>query len=692
MNLSAQPSSVIHDPPSQSQRHSRRHKSVNALPAFSFGQSSNFEGISTKPATPPLEPAFEESERSSPTKHRRFASEFIGAGGAAGGAILVNPSPSHSQTNSPNVENFTPSVNIPTRGGHKHRRSGAISSQDISAVTRQTGNDPVQQLGDLSLLPISRPSSTGPSESSRSGADSPALPRTPSPTRVQFAPNVTVIAPPVPEIPARFASRSPKQPFFNQPRPSYDLPESPLLESPMLDDSMNDFGPAITQNRPSSLFIETISLQPPAESDFDIAMLNQNFDDDPTSAISEVPSQVIPLTPSMPSTPKTYDTDSTVIDLDDAEEPWHSTSHAAKGKSFSKARRSMHSAALSIGFAGPGMHYHRRAESAPELDPFDYHRPEVVRLNSASASEKGFTMEDVFEEDEEEARDSLEAAGSSFDTSIPTEEQRQSLGCLVGGTYQTIGADKMAPMASRTSTSPRSTTSDSNAGSNRHVSDSIQFSFPLKQEALDADDADNDYGQGPTRDYLGSSNTAYATSSRATRYADDVMQSPPVTPDVTNESTASASSTPRLDTDHSSYISGRQLNVPHTFSESGNDLRASRDTSVPSLTSGKSTTTNGQMRYPSSLISPAVTDGNSWNGSTSSVYSRPEWRRKRSSIVSLSRLVGNPFGDNRSKLSIEQNARCQTSQGVAVTKERKPSRLSRFLKIGRKGRGAATEE
>ncbi|KAH6898290.1 hypothetical protein B0T10DRAFT_577886 [Thelonectria olida] len=59
-------------------------------------------------------------------------------------------------------------------------------------------------------------------------------------------------------------------------------------------------------------------------------------------------------------------------------------------------RRRLHSAQGMKGFSGPGMHYHRRAESAPDLPPFDPGRAGIHRFNSSS------TMADVFEEDEED--------------------------------------------------------------------------------------------------------------------------------------------------------------------------------------------------------------------------------------------------------------------------------------------------
>ncbi|OAA73978.1 cell wall proline rich protein [Cordyceps fumosorosea ARSEF 2679] len=93
---------------------------------------------------------------------------------------------------------------------------------------------------------------------------------------------------------------------------------------------------------------------------------------------------------------------SPMIDLDAALGPfntplphnpeWEAAQRAAGGA----GRRRLHSAQGMKGFGGPGMHYHRRAESAPDLPPFDAGRAGINRFSSNS------TMADVFEEEEEE--------------------------------------------------------------------------------------------------------------------------------------------------------------------------------------------------------------------------------------------------------------------------------------------------
>ncbi|RAL66816.1 hypothetical protein DID88_007599 [Monilinia fructigena] len=78
-------------------------------------------------------------------------------------------------------------------------------------------------------------------------------------------------------------------------------------------------------------------------------------------------------------------------------------------------QRRMHSAAGMGGFIGPGMHYHRRAESAPEMVPFE-NRFGIHRLGSSS------TMADVFEEDEEDDEWEDTKASSDKDSLTRTED------------------------------------------------------------------------------------------------------------------------------------------------------------------------------------------------------------------------------------------------------------------------------
>ncbi|KAF2269802.1 hypothetical protein CC78DRAFT_239939 [Lojkania enalia] len=116
----------------------RRQKSVNALPDFSFNPASADNSSVSSPLTPPLSPSVSTTPTtpSRPIGHRRGGSEFIGGDGRSGGAALLSSSPTKGDGVLP-----PPSTSLrpgPSAGrrGHAHRRSGAISSHDLSSIIR----------------------------------------------------------------------------------------------------------------------------------------------------------------------------------------------------------------------------------------------------------------------------------------------------------------------------------------------------------------------------------------------------------------------------------------------------------------------------------------------------------------------------------------------------------------------------
>ncbi|KAI5465933.1 hypothetical protein BGZ63DRAFT_349099 [Mariannaea sp. PMI_226] len=127
--------------------------------------------------------------------------------------------------------------------------------------------------------------------------------------------------------------------------------------------------------------------------------------DDPELLEPSMPTVTVTESPSLPQNEikKEEETAYPMIDLDAALGPfntplplnpeWEAAQRAAGNIN---GRRRLHSAQVMKGFSGPGMHYHRRAESAPDLPPFDAGRAGMHRFNSSS------TMADVFEEDEED--------------------------------------------------------------------------------------------------------------------------------------------------------------------------------------------------------------------------------------------------------------------------------------------------
>ncbi|CAN8098904.1 unnamed protein product [Discula destructiva] len=113
------------------------------------------------------------------------------------------------------------------------------------------------------------------------------------------------------------------------------------------------------------------------------------------------------------------DTAYPVIDLDAALGPFNTplprnAEWEAAQKAGGVLKRQLHSAAGMSRFSGPGMHYthHQRAQSSPEMPPFEFRRG-INRFGSSS------TMADVFEEEEEDDDSDNAKSSSSTGSSTP---------------------------------------------------------------------------------------------------------------------------------------------------------------------------------------------------------------------------------------------------------------------------------
>lgn len=127
-------SSAEDDPPNQAPSTiQERRRPAAPLPAFNFRPAEYEPPLGLPPGSP-------DSSASSPSKpiraggHRRGGSEFIGGDGQTGGPGLMSSSPTKGETSLPLPAPADPSSRRGGRRGHTHRRSGAISSHDLSAV------------------------------------------------------------------------------------------------------------------------------------------------------------------------------------------------------------------------------------------------------------------------------------------------------------------------------------------------------------------------------------------------------------------------------------------------------------------------------------------------------------------------------------------------------------------------------
>lgn len=379
---------------------------------------------------------------------------------------------------------------------------------------------------------------------------------------------------------------------------------------------------------------------------------------------------------------------SPVIDLDAALGPFNTPPLAANARGSGRrpppARRSMHS-------LGASYNNHRRAESAPELPPFEVRGPKKAPS----------FMEDVFEEEDEEesgvgthGATVGEAGPESNNLAIEATENLEDSDVTESTSHKTVDqAPETEPITViATAVTPI-----------QHCPEIVTMQAPLTTAADELDHQDS-HSTTPGR---GVSPVEVVEDYEEPRAClldkdSDSTLTPTLTPDGPKEPQAllmlglapatrpitmpdtiggSAFSTPelgpvqvyeptRLGTAHSSIAENRSL----SFGEPGPEVRMSVD-DVPSLTSSRSTATspaNYAFGRPGSAI---YADQFPRAQSIVSSASFIERTRKRSSIASLSRLVGL----ERSKLNIE--SRPQSQHMPLTTSAAKPKKTKRLSKL-----------
>lgn len=364
---------------------------------------------------------------------------------------------------------------------------------------------------------------------------------------------------------------------------------------------------------------------------------------------------------------------SPMIDLDAALGPFNTPLphnpewDAAQREAGLTGRRRLHSAQGMRGFTGPGMHYHRRAESAPDLPPFDMGRVGINRFGSSS------TMADVFEEDEEDDGDDkgsqkLDAAEQPSDPDSDGE-----------ATPPAVMPTEPTPIPRRRS----SGLSDKDQSSVQSVR--MQRSRASLQERAIAEeptarsDVSVSPGQSPGKVAGGRELPMFELGPPPVMHSAGTPISPYSTSFASSPRSPMSADTQRLSTAPSS------LNEEHSFQsllmgEPGPEVRLSVDYDIPSLTSSTSATTRDSTFAPQARMSqPRLREPRPLSVSSTA------FGRRRSSLASLSRLISSSHGE-RSKLSMEV-----TLDNEAAEKQ-KP-RSSRTKRLGRlvqflKGTGA----
>lgn len=186
-----------------------RGKSISALPDFSFNPAGTpappapATSLQTSPMALPTTPVTPATPSRPIGGHRRGGSEFIGGDGGAGGTSLLSTSPTKGDGVLPPPPNNTLRPGPPAgRRGHAHRRSGAVSSHDLSSIT----NPPASRAGSAPATPSEGPqfafghfvnkSMSQPSlRDASSLQDADETPRPPSRARVGFSDRVEYIRP-----------------------------------------------------------------------------------------------------------------------------------------------------------------------------------------------------------------------------------------------------------------------------------------------------------------------------------------------------------------------------------------------------------------------------------------------------------------------------------------------------------------
>ncbi|KAI9166993.1 hypothetical protein HJFPF1_03112 [Paramyrothecium foliicola] len=376
-----------------------------------------------------------------------------------------------------------------------------------------------------------------------------------------------------------------------------------------------------------------------------------------------------------------------MIDLDAALGPFNTPLphnpewEAAQRAAGNVGKRRLHSAQGLKGFSGPGMHYHRRAESAPDLPPFDAGRSALHRFGSSS------TMADVFEEDEED--DESAAAAKTKRVAYHDESDDQSDGDVTppAALHKEFIIDNQdTPLAVRRQASSLSDKDQSSTPSIRGERSRTSLQErTIAEEPASLARVSLSHGNAEPADHsmvpLAKQDSSSADSGLVHCNPASIPISPysmshassfpsprsPISIDAQRISTAPSSIAD--ETNFQSLLMG----------EPGPEVRLSVDYDIPSLTSSNSTMTRDSAYTPNlRMPRPALRDQRPV--SVSSAFGR-----RRSSLASLSRLISSSHGE-RSKLSMEVPMDDDTERTKSKTSRTKRlSKLMQFWKSNKEG-------
>ncbi|KAI1118941.1 hypothetical protein F5Y14DRAFT_398234 [Nemania sp. NC0429] len=386
-----------------------------------------------------------------------------------------------------------------------------------------------------------------------------------------------------------------------------------------------------------------------------------------------------------------------MIDLDAALGPFNTPTRDPQWEEAQRAgaqpKRQLHSAAGMRGFSGPGMHYHRRAESAPEMPPFEGGRFSIHRFGSSS------TMADVFEEDEEDDDNTGESAtedstSESQDTTTGDEEEGGDLDDAVSTPRQEQSVELGNPQTEPLLAPPvhkeqnRSSLDLTVPGEASNVDSfsSLQHELPAENQALFIP---------PRREAIFTSPWTVSDPALSSPLQ-DTNQSEPPPPDahailiagtpampispypVSHSSSFPSPRSPmsydahRISTAPSSITDENQFHSLLMGEPGPEVVRLSVD--VSSITS-----TNSTMTREGSLFAGVRPRNMPFHEQRPASFTSTAFGRRRSSLASLSRLISSAHGE-RSKLSMEVPFENETEKKSKTSKSKRLTRMMQFWK------------
>ena len=385
-----------------------------------------------------------------------------------------------------------------------------------------------------------------------------------------------------------------------------------------------------------------------------------------------------------------------MIDLDAALGPFntplpHNPEWEAAQRAAGNTKRRLHSAQKLRGFSGPGMHYHRRTESAPEMVPFEDARFGMHRFGSNS------TMADVFEEDEEDEEDD-ETSSSTSESEGENECDKEASSHSEPSKEMTPTPEtpRKLPLPINTGISSQTVTRRRSSGWS-DIRDS-QSAILERSVSSSREDAGDEVQFRTSNIFQGSGSPANSATPSPRRILAARDLAPVDVSPLQLPAVAHAPVSPYSMSYGSSFPSPRSpisvdaqriSTAPSSVNEEtsfqslllgqpGPEVRISAD-DVPSLASTNSTMTRDDAVTPNTHQQQSLPKPRPQRPASVSTA----FGRRRSSLASLSRLISSSHGE-RSKLSMEVPLDDEPDKKTKTKKTRRLSRLVQFWK-GKEG-------